>query len=208
MLKIATYTKQELVEIFNTNRMDSIKRSLQRLGFEFTTKGRDSNYTITITSAPSAFKLFAIEELKFDKRTYFDGLELYLQLFFLDEDFRTLPVSQQVNVMKAAHNEEITRQTIANWRKKIIEIGLVHEDSEDCRYYSVKSGDAPFELTKEEYKRYWGNFYKVLSSTGSAAEAWNNMFYEAGGKCCKVNNYQENGFYNETIDTLIQILQK
>ena len=71
MLDIRTYTREELITIFKTNRLDSIKAKLKRQGYEFETSGRAETATVTITKQPLRFRRFCIDELGFAPQTDF-----------------------------------------------------------------------------------------------------------------------------------------
>ena len=83
MLDIKTYSRQELIDLFKTERIDSIKNKLQRQGYKFTTSGRGKELTLTITEQPLLpLRTFAIEELGFSPQTDFDRLEIFLYRFY------------------------------------------------------------------------------------------------------------------------------
>ena len=55
MLERRLYTRQELIELFKTERLDSIKGMLNRQGYKYTTSGRGKTFTLTITEQPLRF---------------------------------------------------------------------------------------------------------------------------------------------------------
>ena len=67
MLELREYTAKELKEIYNTDRIDWIKRKVSREGYTYTGSGRGDNYTMLIESLPKSvdrFKIYCIEELR------------------------------------------------------------------------------------------------------------------------------------------------
>ena len=78
MLDMRTYTRQELIDIFKTDRLDSIKAKIQRRGYIYTTSGRGDTFTMTITGLPPRFKTFCIERLGFAPQTDFERLKVFL----------------------------------------------------------------------------------------------------------------------------------
>ena len=87
MLDLQRYTRQELIDIFKTQRLDSIKDKLKRKGYKFTTDGRGDSFTLTITELPLRFRNFCTDELNFALQTDFVKLKRFLYRFIFDEDF-------------------------------------------------------------------------------------------------------------------------
>ena len=83
MLNMRTYTREELKEIFHTDRIDSIKSKLNRQGYTYEASGRGQELILTITGLPPRFKTFCIEQLGFAPQTDFERLKVFLYRFFL-----------------------------------------------------------------------------------------------------------------------------
>ena len=92
MLDMRTYTREELKEIFHTDRIDSIKSKLNRQGYTYEASGRGQELTLKITGLPPRFKTFCIEQLGFAPQTDFERLKVFLYHFFFDDDYRQLPI--------------------------------------------------------------------------------------------------------------------
>ena len=91
MIEEKAYTRQEMRELLNTNANNqSIKRMLERRGYEFSFEGRGGNAVFTITKLPSKFKLFCFEELNVRPQTDFIKLRNFFYYYLDDEDFRSI----------------------------------------------------------------------------------------------------------------------
>ena len=131
MLETRCYTRNELIELFKTERLDSIKGKLNRQGYKYTTDGRGKTFTLTITELPYRFRNFCIEELHFAPQTDFKRLKKFLHQFVFDEEFRRLPFVTMQECMIGTM--EITNQTISKWVKHFHQENIIHEG--DYLYY-------------------------------------------------------------------------
>lgn len=209
MLKITTYTRQDLESIFNTDRLDSIKRSLERLGYEFTTNGkRGNNLRLTITKTPDAFKMFCINELGISAQADFNILRNFFYYFFCDEEFQQLPVGEMERVM-SRDGKGVSRQTISKWIKFLRNKGIIYINEAECLYYvSFTIGDETTveEITQEQYKLAWRKYWNVRNAGGEWAQAYNAMCKVNGGTVFKKPLIEENVFHTDLIDDLIAVL--
>lgn len=208
MLKITTYTKKDLVELFNTDRLDSIERSLKRLGYEYTKRGRGDKLELTITKTPNAFKMFCINELGVSPQTDFTLLRNFFYYFFCDEEFQQLPIGQMVEAMEQ-DGKTICRQTISKWIQFLEKQGIISIDNANCLYYvSFTIGEKHFveEISREDYSKAWRKYWKIRKNGGTYAEAFNAMCQVNGGTIFKKPAIEENAFYNELICDLIDVL--
>lgn len=209
MLKIATYTKEDLVEIFNTDRVDSIKRSLDRLGYRYISNGkRGKNLAITITETPDAFKMFCINQLGVPAQSDFELLKTFFYFFFCDEEFQNLPVSEMARVLEK-EDEPISRQTISKWIEFLRKKNIICADNSEYVYFATVSYNGhvgSVEITKEEYLKAWKAYWNVRNSGLPYSQAFNAMCKVNGGTVFKKPSIVENGFYTELINDLIDIL--
>lgn len=209
MLKITTYTKQDLIELFNTDRLDNIKRSLNRLGYEYTTNGKRGNdLKLTITKTPDAFKMFCINELGVSAQSDFTLLRNFFYYFFCDEEFQQLPATQMANIMQN-DNKYICRQTVVKWIEFLRNKGIIQIDNYNAVYYvSFTVGKNVYieEITKEKYLEAWHKYWNVKKSGGSYEQARASMCKVNGGVVFKKPRIEENGFYNELIANLIDVI--
>lgn len=207
MLNIKTYTKADLVDLFNTDRLDSIKRTLTRLGYEFTTKGKGDTYRLTITNTPSPFKMFCIEELGFAASTDFNKLESFLYSYFCDDEIRDLPLAAMERVFSEIA-DAIERHTLSKWVKQLKSLDLIHTDTTDPIYYvSFTIGDKIYteEIDEVKYKAAWIAYWNARN-TGCYSDGLSAMSKIAGGKVFKKYRTVDNAIYTDTINRLIEIL--
>lgn len=113
MLDLRQYTRQELIDLFKTQRLDSIKAKLQRNGYKYTTQGRGKEFTLTITELPLRFRNFCIDELHFAPQTDFVKLKNFLYRFMFDEDFRHMPI----DINYKEHDNYCRRITAEEYKK-------------------------------------------------------------------------------------------
>lgn len=208
MLTIATYTKQDLVNEFHTERIDSIKRSLTRLGYEFETNGKNGkNLRLTITKAPNTFKTFCVSELGIPAQSDFRILRDFFYYFFCDEEFQQLPVEEMARVLER-DGKAISRQTISKWIQFLENKNIINK-SQECLYFATIATDISkeaLEITREEYLKAWQVYWNIRREGGSYNEAFNAMCSVNGGAVYKKPMIEENGFYSSLIDSLVELL--
>ena len=204
MLDMRSYTRQELIDIFKTDRLDSIKAKIQRRGYTYTTSGRGKDFTLTITGLPPRFSNFCIERLGFAPQTDFERLKIFLGYFFFDEEFRQLPVG----AMAWAIEKEmyITYQTFSRWINKLIDKGIIHKSTMEFNYYACNENQMPIRITKELYCEAWREYWKERDY--GYEHSMSNMMRVVGGKAHKFGVIDVNAFEEDTINELKEILQK
>ena len=208
MLNITTYSRQDLIELFNTDRLDNIKRSLSRLGYEYTTSGRGKELKVTITQTPNAFKMFCINELGIPPQSDFVLLRTFFYYFFCDDEFKQLPIAQMAKVLEQ-EGQPICRQTISKWIEYLSQKEIINISTDNYKYYvSFSTGLNNYveEIGQEEYKKAWRKYWSVRNGGGTYAEAFNAMCRVNGGTVFKKPQIEENAFYASTINNLIDLL--
>ena len=67
MLEKRKYTRQELIDLYKTSRLDAIKNKIRRAGYLYTEAGRGKDYTLEITELPKEdqFNQYCIEVLRY-----------------------------------------------------------------------------------------------------------------------------------------------
>lgn len=208
MLKITTYSRQDLMEIFNTDRIDSIKRSLTRLGYGYYTEGRAADLKITITQIPDAFKMYCINELGIPPQSDFLLLRNFFYYFFCDEEFALLSANKMAEKMKE-EGKPICRQTINKWIDFLQKKGLLHVSKCDyvyCVSFSTGVREYTEEITKEQYLAAWAIYWNIRNKGGTYEEAFKAMCALHGGTVYKKPKIDQNAFYKQKIDNLIDII--
>lgn len=210
MLERRTYTRQELIELFKTERLDSIKGKLNRQGYKYTTSGRGKTFTLTITEQPLRFRNFCIEELHFAPQTDFKRLKKFLYRFMFDDDFRKLPYVTMREYMVGTM--EITNQTLSRWVKRLYDENIVADG--EMIYYAIDKKNGIYKrITKEEHGEAWKRYWEVRNDengvpNGQYYIACEVMYEFIGGFPYKKADIIFNAFESKRIDTLKEILQE
>lgn len=204
------YTKQDLVDVFHTDRMDSIKRSLDRAGYKYeTNKKNGKNLRLTITAIPGdPFKTFCVDKLGIPAQSDFRILKTFFYYFFCDEEFQQLPDEEAVRVLEDM-NKKMCRQTIAKWRKFLLDKNIVVESNCEYMYFvsfTIEGIVYTEKITRELYLAAIKEYWDVKKSGGSWDECSAAMRKVSGGKVFKKAKIEENGFYNELIDALVKTM--
>lgn len=214
MLKIATYKQEEMIKIFNTSRMDSIKRSLGSLGFEYEVEGRGKKALFHINKTPSAFKMFAMKELGFPPQTNFDALETFLYWYFCDEEFSKKMVVDMVEEIEYNTGMTISPQTISRWIDKLTNLDLLHVSNQFTYFASTivytcgEKERITEEITQEKYSAAWKVYWKAMKEEHSYNAAFVAMgkVVGSGYRVYKVVKLERNAFTNDLYERLIEIL--
>lgn len=208
MLNMRTYTREELKELFHTDRIDSIKSKLNRQGYIYEASGRGQELILTITGLPPRFKTFCIEKLNFAPQTDFERLKVFLYHFFFDDDYRQLPI---VTMARILTNEfYISYQTLSNWIDKLEKANLIHRSFAEFNYFAFgkdESGnDITIPITEKMYKEAWRAYWQ--GNEISYCEALACMNSVVNGTPQKFGVIDSNAFEEQMIDELKDILRK
>ena len=208
MLDTKTYSRQELIDLFKTERIDSIKNKLQRQGYKFTTSGRGKELTLTITEQPLLpFRIFAIEELGFPPQTDFDKLEGFLCRFYQDKEFQKLPASGMVFELEK-DGVSVTYQTIERWLNHLEKQYLIFRSCTEFNYYVVdkKAENRIRYIDRKTYTDAWKAYWEERNY--GYCFALIGAHEVAKGTPHKVGVIYENDWYKDKIDKLIEMLQR
>lgn len=207
MLSTRSYTRAELIEIYGTDRLDSIKRRITNDGYKYTMAGRGKDFVLTITEQPPRFRTFCIEELGFLPQTDFKKLKRFLYRFFLDEEFMQLPCSEMERRLK----EEIgvCRQTIKKWLDKLVAANFISFSLIDFNYYKSTRGKDGLlmceTIEKSQYSKAWEIYWENRDEGYCAAAC--SMYCYLGGTPHKKEVVNVNAFTLEKIKELQEILK-
>lgn len=209
-LIVTTYTQPQMVEIFNTTRMDSIKRSLNRLGYKYEVEGRGKKALFHITETPSDFRAFAINELGFAPQTNFEALEAFMMAYFCDENFCNLMVVDMVETLKANYEIEVSQPTLGRWIKKMEEMGLTHASIGDFSYFStfaVEGERETVEITEQQFKDAWSAYWTEWHKDHNYNDAFAAMAKVSGaGKVYKVSKRETSAFNLELVERIVALV--
>lgn len=214
MLKITTYTQEEMIKIFNTNRMDNIKRSLGSLGFEYEVEGRGKKALFHIIKTPSAFKMFAIKELGFPPQTNFDALETFMYWYFCDEEFSKQMVVGMVEDLEYNVDISISPQTISRWIDRLTTIDLLHASNQFTYFastivYTCEAKErCTEEISQEKYIAAWQSYWEAMKKEKTYNAAFQGMgkVVGYGYRVYRVVKLERNAFTNDLYERLLEVL--
>lgn len=204
MLELREYTKEELAPILNCkpDKACNITRSLDRMGYKYEPNGKKGkNYRILITALPhNTFKELCVTKLGIPAQSDFYILRNLFYYIFCDEE---------LSLTDSALEEKLgtTRQTIRKWIDFFKEKGLLVEHCRDYNYYVAIDKDY-IEISREEYLKAWNEYWKVKQQTGGNTDAaFAAIIKTCGGVLAKAPKREENAFYKELIDALVEAIE-
>lgn len=204
MLELREYTKEELAPILGCkpDKACNITRSLDRMGYKYEpNKKKGKNYRILITALPhNTFKELCVTKLGIPAQSDFYILRNLFYYIFCDEE---------LSLTDSALEQKLgtTRQTIRKWIDFFIEKELLVEHYREYNYYIAIDKDY-IEITREEYLKIWARYWEVKQQAyGNADVAIADMVKNNGGIATKAPKREENGFYSELIDALVEAIE-
>ena len=200
------YTKKELNLMFGDGNVQALKRKLTRYGISHNVSGRGENAIFEILKIEDRFKVFCITELDFYGNTDFKKLRNFYYYFFNDEEFAAMPDEFKERKM-TERGKSVSRQTIANYIKKLTsKIWVAYSDS-NCKYYFAYKDEQKF-TTHEEYSEAWRNYWLDKENGCDCGEAICRMVAHYGGVARKQTVPQLNAFYLDKIKELCDLIQE
>ena len=204
-----TYTRQELIDLFHTERLDSIKRSLKRMNIEYISSGSGKKFTLTVTAAPDNFKSLCINKLGIPAQSDFRILKHFFYQFFCNEWFQQLPYQEMERILNE-DGKPMTRQVISKWVDFFEKKGFIHKSKMEYTYFVTLTLDgrtSSEEITKGDYLRAWERYWETKRNFGSYKLAFQEMCKVNGGAVSRKPKVLENGFYSELIDALVEAIE-
>ena len=199
MLSKKDYSRQQLINIYKTDRLDAIKKRITREGYTYKDSGRGKNYVLSILSIPEdrEFEIYCIEKLQFKPQTDFNKLKYFLYNILADEEFKQLQLNEMQEKLEK-QGIHISNQTISNYFKHLFNINWLSNDLNDYIYYmfDTKSNHNKY-ISKEEYYGIYTEcktIKKVLSKYGAIPK--------------KKMKIVDNGFYINEYNTLLEIIKR
>ena len=210
-LSLRTYSRSELEKIFHTSRTDSIRRSLERAGYTFVSAGRGQSYTITITNLPTpptAFETFVKREFNCGAQTDFKAMQQHFSSLFNEPEYQLLPSNHQTRFLKEHYGITVSDQSLRNWQRLLTDKNWIIEDSEKVKYYLCRKDSPPQEITEEEYKKKWREFFTRAANGEDENTLRQSLSYEWGGIPRKQFGLTANALEQDKIGELFSILHK
>ena len=156
---------------------------------------------------PTAFAEFAMKELGCDKRTKFQEMEHYYFLLLEEPYYSFFPYTYQVVVLREKYGIEISRQTLSNWEKRLINKDLLTKGKMDAVYFICRGGEAPIEISEQTYNGAWADCYNSNKEGVPMDEAVRQMIGKYGGMPKRMFGIEENVFNKMKLDELRSILR-
>ena len=203
MLDTRTYTREELIEIFKTDRLDSIRAKLKRQGYEFIAEGRGKTATVTITKQPLRFRRFCIDELGYAPQTDFGKLKRFLYKYMFDDEFIQLPYNGMKDII--LQDTLISNPTITNYVKKLYTNNMI--GTGEHNYYSINKFMGTYTpITEEQYKEAWKIYWEHRHAGADYHIALVEMCQHVNGYPFKNDKIIFNAFEMAKIAELEEIL--
>lgn len=209
MLEKRKYTRQELIDLYKTSRLDAIKAKIRRAGYLFTEEGRGASYTLEITDLPKEdqFKQYCIEVLGFSSQTDFQKLKTFLFFFLENEEFMTLQYNEMEQIIKD-HGGSVSATTISNYFKQLSAIGWTDQEPFAYVYFLHDSSSGkPKYISREEYCLINKEFWKLIKKGGKTwKEAYTEIKEKYGNKPRKRLKDVKVGFFAKQYDELWDLI--
>ncbi len=213
MLEKRIYSRQELIEIYKTDRLDAIKKKIKRDGYSYIDNGRGKSYTMQITALPDGdkeFSKYCVEELGFKPQTDFKKLKAFIYNYLYNDEFMTLQYNEMQEQLKL-QGVEISLPTISGYNEHLIDIGWTYIETfyENIYYVFDTSSNHNRYIEKEEYKEMYKKYWQtVIANDYDFTDAEINIKEKYGGKPKKRPKPMLNGFYSSQYKAVKEILKK
>lgn len=211
-LTLKDYPLGVLRNILGTSDKQGTERKLEKYGYGFTSTGRGSARVYTITSLPDAFhrfSLYCITALGFPAQTDFKKLRDFVIFLFNDPDFDWRPDEMMEEYTRLA-GHGMTRQTIAKYKKRLEDAGLIDTIFGDYVYYKVYKNCGVQEheiISKEEYSRAWKLYwdYRKAHPDCGSSPAYSHMYTKFEGVPRKQRRVNKNEIYYKEREKLVEL---
>ena len=210
-LELKTYPIALMRHIVRASSKQDIDRKLTRYGYGFTSEGWGSARKYTITALPNAsdrFRIFCVFTLGLSPQTDFRKFRDFIFYFMANDDFNWRPNEMMEEYMRN-EGRAISRQTIAGYKSKLIELGFFACAGEFVyykvfNYYGVQKHEL---ITQEEYKRAWDMYWEWRNAhpEEDSNPAYSYMYSKFGGAPRKQRRMAANAFYRKEINELFNL---
>lgn len=212
-LEMRAYSIGVLSRILGTKGKQATDRKLEKYGYCFTSNGTGTKRVYTITALPDAFqrfKSFCVFSLGFPPQTDFKKLRDFVFYLLSDENFIWRPDELMEEYLRL-EGRGITRQTIAHYRKRLEENGIIFTVNDEFVYYKIYDycGEQRHEIiSREEYRRAWSYYFewKNKNPKEDSRPAFTAMYNRFGGVPRKQKKIVPGApWYAEEQDTLFEL---
>ena len=207
MLEIGcVYSKPALSALFGSKGKEALERKMARYGIVFSSTGWAEKRLYTIHNITNPFKLFAIMDLGFDANTDFTKLRNFYYHFFEDEVFMAMP-DEVKEVRMRAMGQDVSRQTIATYTRKLEANDLINRNTKNFIYYFAYKNEQRM-CDHAEYVEAWHDYWDDIDSGLNCYDAIANMRADHGGVARKQPIPAVNGIYNAKIEQMLSLIQQ
>ena len=207
MLEKRLYKFDEIADYLGTRNNQGLRNKLQRYGVKFQEEGRGRMKTFNILSIPDPFPLYCVFDLGIDYRTDFKKLRDFTFFLLRDDDFSGRSGEMMEEYL---HNGgyQISRQTIAKYIALYERMDLIATNGETVYYRVYHEGllQKHEVITKELYCKAWSVYWKKRRKNADSLLAFRCMYNFLDGVPRKQNKIVKNGFYNDTLNTLSELV--
>lgn len=134
-------------------------------------------------------------------------MEHYYFLLLEEPYYSFFPYTYQAVVLREKYGIEISRQTLSNWEKRLINKDLVTKGKMDAVYFICRGGEAPIEISEQTYNGAWADCYNSNKEGVPMDEAVRQMICKYGGLPKRMFGIEENVFNKAKLDELRSILR-
>lgn len=208
MLELRDYSREELIELFGTDRLDAIKAKVKRQGYRYENLGRGKSYFMRIIETPqdSLVKHYCIDKLGFDTNTDFKKLRYFLQNVLSNEGFVNLQLEEMREELEK-QGISISTKTLGKYQQKLKELGWTTQNYFDYVYFVYdKNLQHNRYITKEEYKEMYSNYWNTVRLDKSFDRAERQIKEKYGNKPRKRLKDVVNGIYSRQQNELIELI--
>lgn len=199
MIEERKYKISELSAVLGTKGKDNIEGKLQRYNIKYTVTGRGNDIVFDITAVNDKLKVFCILDIGFPAQTDINKLANFLYFFLNVENFITLPDEAKALFM-ADNGRTLSRQTIANYIKRLITANLMYRSDKIIYYFIYKQERTPTD--KETYNKAWRGYFADKAKGAEPSEAMLNMLINYGGYAKKYIVPEQNALELDRINYL------
>lgn len=208
MFEQRKYSRQELCEYFNTDRLDAIKAKLDRQGYAYKTEGRGKQLVLEILgqSKQQALKVYCVEQLGFECNVDEKKLRAFLNNALTNEGF----INLQLNEMREQLESQgicICEKTLAKYQKKIEQLGWITRKPLDFIYYVYdKKKQHNTYITREEYNSLYQTYWNTVREDKGFDRAEREILDKYGSKPKKRYKQVINGLYCKEYNRVLELL--
>ena len=207
MLEKRVYKFDELADYLGTRSNQGLRRKLDSNGIQFQEAGRGRMKTFTIIDIPDPFKVYCVYDLGIDYRTDFKKFRDFVSLLLSEPDFSWRPMEMMEEYLRI-EGRNISRQTIANYIRKLDQLELISTHGEFVYYKVYHEGpDQKHEIiSKEQYCAAWAVYWDKRNDGYDSLAAFSCMYHFLGGAPRKQERITQNAFYLDILNTLSELV--